>query len=123
MDNRRERADIYVRLISGGDDPPLDAQLARGLQDAAVRDLEVAWVYGTVAGPLTDARRDQLARLFERLRADELEAAVVFATTARTDLELLGQQARTHGFSIAVGPRRITITTPWEDAATDRLPV
>jgi hypothetical protein len=113
MGDRPRWAIVYLKLAAGDDDPALDAQLAAALREAAERGLEVAGVSGVVAGPLNDARRGQVARLFERLRAGGLPAAVGFVETAATDLAFLGRQARAHGFSVALRPAYIAVATPW----------
>ena len=119
MDNSRMRAAIRVRLGHGQDEPALDAQLAEGLRATAEQSLSVAGVVGAIEGPLGVARCGQLSRLLEQLRVSELPAALVFHGTAPPDLSFLGQQARRHGFAIAVAPERITIATPGAFAAPE----
>ena len=113
MGDRPGWATVRLRLAAGDDDPALDAQLAAALRDAAERGLRIAGVAGFVAGPLNDARRGQVARLFERLRHGELPAALGFVQTAPADLGFLGRQARAHGFSVALKPAYIAVATPW----------
>ena len=114
MGDRPRWAIVYLRLAAGDDDDPaLDAQLAAALREAAEQGLEVAGVSGVVAGPLNDARRGQVARLFERLRAGGLPAAVGFVETAAAVLGFLGRQARARGFDVAVRPAYIAVSTPW----------
>jgi hypothetical protein len=113
MGDRPGWAIVHLTLAAGDDEPALDAQLAAGLREAAERGLEIAGVTGAVAGPLDDARRGQVARLFERLRAGELPAAVGFIETAPADLGFLGRQSRAHRFAVAVRPRYIAVATPW----------
>jgi hypothetical protein len=104
---------VRLRLAACEDAPALDAQLVAALRDAAERGLEVAGVAGVVAGPLNDARRGQVARLFDLLRAGELPAALGFVRTAPADLGFLGRQARAHGLSVALKPAYIADATPW----------
>ena len=66
-----------------------------------------------VGGPLSDARRGQVARLFEQVRALELPAAVASIMPPPADLEFLGRQARVYGFSISVRHDRTTVVPPW----------
>ena len=113
MGDRPGWATVRLRLAAGADDPALDAQLAAALREATARGIEVAGVSGLVTGPLNDARRGQVARLFERLRAGELPAALGFVETAAADLGFLGRQARAHGFSVALNPAYIAVATPW----------
>jgi hypothetical protein len=113
MGDRPGWAAVRLRLAAGDDDPALDAQLDTALREAAERGLKVAGVAGTVVGPLNDARRGQVARLFERLRAGELPAALGFVETAPADLGFLGRQARAHRFSVALKPAYIAVATPW----------
>ncbi len=113
MAERPGRATVRLRLAAGEDDPALDAQLAAALRDAAERGIQIAGVSGVVAGPLNDARRSQVARLFERLRAGGLPAAVGFVETAAADLAFLGRQALARGFDVAVRPAYIAVSTPW----------
>ena len=113
MGDRPGWATVRLRLAADDDDPALDAQLAAALREATARGLEVAGVSGLVAGPLNDARRGQVARLFARLRAGALPAALGFIRTAPADLGFLGRQARAHGFSVALNPAYIAVATPW----------
>ena len=113
MDDRPGWATVRLRLAAGEDAPALDTQLAAALRDAADRGIEVAGVSGVIAGPLNDARRGQVARLFERLRAGELSVALGFVRTAPADLGFLGRQARAHRFSVALTPTYIAVVTPW----------
>ncbi len=117
MDDPSKPVAVFVSLRPGQEFPGLDVQLARALGDARARSLEVAHVTGAVVGPLNDARRDQVARLLEQLRAGALPATVAFIGADPVDLPFLGQQARAHGVSIVVGPRNITITTTREETA------
>jgi hypothetical protein len=113
MGDRPGWATIRLRLAAGEDAPALDAQLAAALRDAAERGIQIAGVSGVIAGPLNDARRGQVTRLFERLRDGELPAALGFVQTAPADLGFLGRQARAHRFSVALNPAYIAVTTPW----------
>ena len=122
MDEPRREAVARVVLGDGEDEPALDVQLADDVAKANERGLTVTAAYGTVGGPLNDARRGQVARLFEQLHVLKLPGAVVFAMPAPTDLEFLGRQARVHGFSIAVRHDRITVTTPWSPPTTSGAP-
>ena len=117
MDDPRRRAAIRVGLGTGKDEPGVDARLAETLGRAAGRGLAVAAVFGAVGGALNEARRGQVAWIFEQLRARELPGVLEFLGTAPTDLAdlaFLGAQARAHGFSISVGPRHVTVATPWD---------
>ena len=115
MTDPQKRAVIHIGVSAGEDEPGIDAQLAEGLRRAAEQGLEVGGVAGTIGGALNEARRGQVTRLFEQLRARELPAVVAFVGTAPTDLAdlgFLGQQARVYDFSISVGPRHVTVATP-----------
>jgi hypothetical protein len=125
MDDPRGRAAIRIRLDAGRDEPAIDAQLAEGLRQAARRGLAVTAVFGAVGGALNEARRGQVARLFEQLRARELPGVVEFLGTTRTDLAdlgFLGGQARAHGLSITVGPTHVTVVAPWDGARAGESP-
>ena len=113
MDEPRRHAVARVVLGDGEDEPALDVQLADDVVKAAERGLTVTAAYGTVGGPLNDARRGQVTRLFEQLCALKLPGAVVFVTPGPADVEFLGRQARVSGFSIAVRHDRTTLVTPW----------
>ena len=116
MTNPRKPAVIHIGVSAGEDEPGIDAQLAEGLRRAAEQGLEVGGVAGTIGGALNVARRGQVIRLFEQLRARELPAAVALlgiAPTDLADLRFLGQQARVYGLSVTVGPKHITVSTPW----------
>jgi hypothetical protein len=111
VDDPSAPAAIFVRLRPGQDAPGLDLQLARGLRTARARGLDVAHVVVAIFGPLNEARRGQVARLLEQVRASELPATITLIATAPTDLAFLGRQARLHRLAIAIGPRGIVITT------------
>ena len=119
MDSPRRQAAIRVRLDDGRDEPALDTQLTEGLRAATAQGLSLAGAVGVIGGPLGAARRSQVPRLFQQLQINELPAALVFHGTAPPDLSFLGQQARRHGFAIAVAPERITIATPGAFAAPE----
>ena len=115
-----KRAVIHIGVSAGEDEPGIDAQFAEGLRRAAEQGLKVGGIAGTISGALNEACRGQVTRLFEQLRARELPAAVAFlgiAPTDLADLRFLGQQARVYGLSVAVGPKHITVSTPWNGAA------
>jgi hypothetical protein len=117
VDDPRKRITIRIGLDTGDDEPAIDAQLAAALRQAARQGFTVAAASGIIDGALNEARRGQVARLFERLRARELPGSVAFLGTAPTDLAdlaFLGAQARAHGLSISVGPRHVTVATPWD---------
>ncbi len=122
MDEPRRHAVARVVLGDGEAEPALDAQLAEALADAALRGLKVTAAYGTVSGPLNDARRGQVTRLFEQFHALKLPAAIVFIMPGPADLEFLGRQARVYRFSIAVRHDRTTVATPWTPTAAGDLP-
>ena len=118
-DDTPERAAIYLSLHRGENYLALDVQLRETLRDARAGGRVIAGIYGDVSGALNPTRRRQVARLAEQLRAEALPASLSFATREPADRELLGQQARVRGFSIAVGPKHVTIQTPWWSPATD----
>ena len=125
MDDPRKRITIRIGLDTGDDEPAIDAQLAAALRQAARQGFAVAAVSGIIDGALNEARRGQVVRLFERLRARELPGMVEFLGTAPTDLAdlaFLGAQARAHGLSISVGPRHVTVATPWDASGTGKSP-
>ena len=122
MDEPRRDAVARVVLDTGEDEPALDVQLADDVVKASERGLTVTAAYGTVGGPLNDARRGQVARLFEQLRALKLPAAIVFARPGPADLEFLGRQARVSGFSISVRHDRTTVATSWPPPAAEAPP-
>ena len=116
VDDPQRRAVINLGLSSGEDEPPPDTQLADALREAAQRNLPIAGVAGVVGGALSEARRGQIIRLFERLQTLELPASVAFIGARPTDpadLTFLGQQARAYSFSITVRHDRIVVITPW----------
>jgi hypothetical protein len=126
VDDPRKRFTIRVGLDTGDDEPAIDAQLAAALRQAARRGLTVAAVSGIIDGALNEARRGQVVRLFEQLRARELPGSVAFLGTAptdRADLAFLGAQARAHGLSITVGPEHVTVATPWDGDGAVESPV
>jgi hypothetical protein len=116
VDDPGKRAAIYVSLHRGENYPALDVQLTESVRRAREQGLGVVRVYGDVAGTLNATRRRQIARLFGLLRTETVPAAIGFVTTDPADRAFLGQQARAHGFSLAAGPKHVTVTTPWEDA-------
>ena len=61
MDEPRREAVARVVLGDGEDEPALDVQLADDVAKANERGLTVTAAYGTVAGPLNDARRGTTA--------------------------------------------------------------
>ncbi len=122
MDDQAKRAAIYVSLHRGENSPALDVQLTESIRETRVRGLDVLSIYGDVAGALNTTRKRQIVRLFEVFRADELPGSLSFDTREPADRDFLGQQARAHGFSITVGPKHVTIETPWRNPATDAPP-
>ena len=121
-DDRRDRAAIYLSLHRGENYPALDVQLEETLRETGRAGRALHAVYGDVAGPLNPSRRRQIARLFELFRARELPASVGFETREPSDRDFLGRQARAHGFSISLGPKHVTIETPWRDPASTDPP-
>jgi hypothetical protein len=119
-DDEPERAAIYLSLHRGGNYPALDVQLDETLRDARAKGRPVVRVYADVAGALNATRRRQIVRLFERLVAEELPAEIGFTSSEPADRDFLGQRAREHGFDISVGPRHITIATPWAPTGPER---
>jgi hypothetical protein len=122
-EGKPERAAIYLSLHRGENYPALDVQLEETLRETERTGQVVHAVYGDVAGPLNASRRRQVARLFELLRTRELPASVGFETREPSDRDFLGQQARAHGFSISLGPKHVTIETPWRDPASADPPL
>ncbi len=121
-DDRRERAAIYLSLHRGENYPALDVQLEETLGETERTGRVLHAVYCDVAGALNATRRRQIVRLFELFRTRELPASVGFESREPADRDFLGQQARAHGFSIAVGSKHVTIETPWRNPATDAPP-
>ena len=117
-----ERAAIYLSLHRGENYPGLDVQLEETLREMERTGRVLHAVYCDVAGALNATRRRQIVRLFELFRTRELPASVGFESREPADRDFLGQQARAHGFSIGVAPKRVTIETPWQNPATDAPP-
>jgi hypothetical protein len=117
-DDRRERAAIYLSLHRGENYPALDVQLEETLRETERTGRVLHAVYCDVAGALNTTRRRQIVRLFELFHTRELPASIGFEAREPADRDFLGQQARAHGFSIAVGPRHVTIQTPCQKPAT-----
>ncbi len=121
-DDRRERAAIYLSLHRGENYPALDVQLEETLRETERTGRILYAVYCDVAGALNATRRRQIVRLFELFRTRELPASVGVESREPADRDFLGQQARANGFSITVGPKHVTIETPWRNPATDAPP-
>ena len=121
-DDGRERAAIYLSLHRGENYPALDVQLEETLRDARAKGREIAGIYSDVSGSLNQTRRRQIARSLDQFRAEALPGSLSFDTREPADREFLGHQARAHGFSITVGPKHVTIETPWRNPATDAPP-
>ena len=121
-DDRRERAATYLSLHRGENYPALDVQLEETLRETERTGRVLHAVYCDVAGPLNPTRQRQITRLFDLFRTRELPASAGFETREPADRDFLGQQARAHGFSIAVGPRHVTIETPWPNPARAEPP-
>ena len=122
-DDTPERAAIYLSLHRGENYPALDVQLEETLRETERTGRILHAVYCDVAGALNPTRRRQIMRLFELFRTRELPASASFEAREPADRDFLGQQARAHGFSIAVGPKHVTIQTPWWSPATDNPPL
>ena len=121
-DDRRERAAIYLSLHRSENYPALDLQLEEALRGTERTGRVLHAVYCDVAGALNATRRRQIVRLFELFRTRELPGSVSFETHEPADRDFVGLQARAHGFSITVGPKHVTIETPWRNPATDAPP-
>jgi hypothetical protein len=122
VSDKPERAAIYLSLPRGEKSPAIDLQLDEALRDSRATGWVVAHVYGEVSGPLGGPRRRQLIRLLGRLVAGEQPAAIHFDSQDPSDRDFLGRQADLHGLNLSVGPRHVTVSTPWEPPTGDGRP-